>query len=65
MGGQPTDGNDQATIDWGDGSEIQTIPADTMNNLRHTYKKSGQYTIEIKGEYSNWTAVVRQQMVSI
>ena len=56
MGGQPTDGNEQATIDWGDGSEIQTILADTMNNLRHTYKKSGQYTIEIKGEYSNWTA---------
>jgi hypothetical protein len=55
MGGQPTDGNNKATIDWGDGSGVQKISADTMNNLSHVYKK-GTYTIEIKGDYSNWTA---------
>ena len=56
MGGYPTEGNSETTIDWGDGTEVQTIPADTMNNLTHTYEKKGQYTIESEGDYSNWTA---------
>ena len=54
MGGQPAD--DTVTIDWGDGTEVQKIPADTDNNLSHTYAKAGRYEVKITGDYYNWTA---------
>ena len=54
MGGHPA--SDDVTIDWGDKSEVQTIPADTENNLSHTYAKAGRYEVKITGEYDNWTA---------
>lgn len=34
------------TIDWGDGSPVEVIPADTNANLSHTYATAGSYTIE-------------------
>ena len=54
MGGQPV--GDNVTIDWGDGSDIETIPSNTNDNLSHTYANKGRYTIEINGDYRNWTA---------
>ena len=54
FGGRPL--NDHVTIDWGDDSEVQTIPMDTDNNLTHTYQNKGKYTIKITGEYVDWTA---------
>jgi surface protein len=53
IGGQPAEEN--VTIDWGDGT-IETISPMTNNDLSHTYAKSGQYTMVIKGDYRNWTA---------
>lgn len=54
MGGKPM--NDHVTIDWGDGTDIETIPTSTDSNLSHTYAKKGQYYVEIKGDYRDWTA---------
>ena len=54
MGGHPADGN--ATINWGDDTGVQNIPANTENNLSHVYAKSGQYIVEITGDYRDWTA---------
>lgn len=53
MNGQPDEEN--VTIDWGDGTK-EIIPMTTHNNLSHTYQQKGKYTVEIVGEYSNWTA---------
>ena len=54
IGGQPAD--DNVTIDWGDGSEVEKVPSNTDSNLSHTYVSKGTYEIEIKGDYRNWTA---------
>ncbi len=36
------------TIDWGDGSAVETI---TNTNPTHTYTTAGEYTIEIEGDF--------------
>ncbi len=55
MGGYPANGNDKATIDWGDGTK-EPIPADTKNNLSHKFAKSGKYHVIIDGDYRDWSA---------
>ena len=54
IGGHPAEKG--VTIDWGDGSEKETIPMTTENDLSHTYAKDGKYIVEISGDYRNWTS---------
>ena len=54
FGGKPLD--DKATIDWGDGTGVMPIPADTNNNLSHEYKKAGKYNVSLYGDFVNWIA---------
>ena len=62
MGGYAA--GDDVTVDWGDGTEIESIPKSTNDlddalkehALTHTYENSGTYTVVITGDYRNWTA---------
>ena len=44
-------GNGTATIDWGDGSPVETVTLDPdFMRYRHSYAQSAEYTIKITGE---------------
>ena len=38
------------TVNWGDGTPINTVTSYNSANARHTYSQAGTYVIEIKGE---------------
>ncbi len=42
-------------VDWGDGSDIQTITAHDQAETAHTYAEAGNYTIRITGDISGWS----------
>nr|MDA3814954.1 BspA family leucine-rich repeat surface protein [Patescibacteria group bacterium] len=44
-----SDGNYNFTVDWGDGSPVDTITAYNQSEVTHTYSSSGTYTINIDG----------------
>lgn len=50
--------NGTCTIDWGDGSETETISGASYTNLKylpHTYTRTGNYTITIDGNVGFYT----------
>jgi surface protein len=45
-------GTYDVTIDWGDGTPIQTANAWNHANMRHTYAAAGSYQIKLSGRFS-------------
>ena len=57
-------------VEWGDGSNEQVLPCPLINNLEHTYKAAGNYTVRVKlnGFYDqdpNSTCIKREQIVLV
>jgi surface protein len=42
-------GNVNATIDWGDGTAIETFTNAAATGVNHTYATAGEYTVEVSG----------------
>ena len=51
----PSGYNYNFTVDWGDGSEIQTITAYNDPNISHTYSTTGFYNVIINGLCEAWS----------
>ena len=47
----PTNGDVNMTVDWGDGSTVQTVTSDYPV---HTYATTGTYTVTITGTFDQW-----------
>ncbi|WP_412471820.1 BspA family leucine-rich repeat surface protein [Halobacteriovorax sp. RT-1-4] len=58
------------TVDWGDGTPVQTITSDTDANKAHTYASAGDYQVKIVGtfegmDFLNGAYTNQHQLISV